>query len=102
MRRARAVAMALATAALPAGCITPAPHLQELGPNSYMVTVRAEENPDGKKMARRLARQEADSFCQARGQHAATTHITGGVSDYLEGGDVEVNFRCQEQPSHEP
>lgn len=83
-------------------CAAPAPQVRELGPNSYMVTVRAEEKPDGKKLARQQGQDEAARFCQARAQHASTTHITGGVSDYMQGGEVEVNFRCLDERSGEP
>lgn len=85
------VALTLALAA----CAAPAPRMQELGPNSYMVTVEAKETPDGKKIARREAMAAAEQHCVAMGQHARPTHMMSGVSDFLEGGPVELNFRCQ-------
>lgn len=85
-----------------AACASPALQVQELGPNSYMVTVSAEEKPDGKRLARQQGQEEAARFCATRAQHASTTHITGGVSDYMQGGEVEVNFRCLEKASGEP
>lgn len=93
--------IALAAGGL-AACATPAPRVEEVGPNSYMVTVLAAENPDGKKLARLQGQDEAARFCRARAQHASTTHITGGVSDYIQGGEVEVNFRCVDEPLLEP
>lgn len=101
MSRPRIGLTVLAASCL-AACATPEPQVRELGPNSYMVTVRAEEKPDGKKLARQQGQDEAARFCQARAQHASTTHITGGVSDYMQGGEVEVNFRCLDERSGEP
>lgn len=74
-----------------------APRMQELGENSYMVTVAAAETADGKKLARREAMTLAEAHCAQQGQHARPTHLTSGVSDFMLGGDVELNFRCQEQ-----
>lgn len=73
------------------------PRMQELGENSYMVTVVAAETADGKKLARREAMTLAEAHCVQRGQHARPTHLTSGVSDFMLGGDVELNFRCQDQ-----
>lgn len=85
-----------------AGCAMPAPRMQELGPNSYMVTVRAQKNADGKKIARQQAMAEAERLCGAQDQYVRATHLTAGVSDHMLGGDVELNFRCQDAPSPEP
>lgn len=85
-------------AALLAGCAAKAPRMEELGPNSYMVTVPAQETPDGKKLARRVAMAQAEQHCVAIGQHARPTHMMSGVSDFLLGGEVELNFRCQPEP----
>ena len=76
----------------------PATRVQELGPNSYMVTVPAEKIPEGKKLARRTAMAEAQQHCVALGQHARPTHMMSGVSDFMLGGEVELNFRCQSEP----
>ena len=85
-------------AVLGVACGAHAPLMQELGENSYMVTVEAAETPDGKKLARREAMKLAEAHCNAiGGQHARPTHLTGGVSDFMQGGDVELNFRCQQQ-----
>jgi hypothetical protein len=80
-----------------AACAAPGPRMQELGENSYMVTVTAAEAPDGKKLARREAMQVAQRHCEAQGRHARPTHLTSGISDFLEGGEVELNFRCQDE-----
>jgi hypothetical protein len=92
------IALWVALSAVLAACATrPAPRLQELGENSYMVTVVAAETADGKKLARREAMKLAEAHCVERGQHARPTHLTSGVSDFMHGGDVELNFRCQDQ-----
>jgi putative hemolysin len=81
-----------------AACATPTePRMQELGDNSYMVTVVAAETADGKKLARREAARLAEAHCAQRGQHARPTHLSSGVSDFMLGGNVELNFRCQDQ-----
>ena len=78
-------------------CAAPSePRMQEISENSYMVTVVAEETPDGKKLARREAMRLAEAHCVERGQHARPTHLASGVSDFMVGGDVELNVRCQE------
>jgi hypothetical protein len=71
--------------------------MQEIGENSYMVTVVAAETADGKKLARREAMQLAEAHCAQHRQHALPTHLTSGVSDFMLGGDVELNFRCQDE-----
>lgn len=87
-----------ASAACLAACATSGqPVMQELGENSYMVTVAAAETADGKKLARREAMKLAEAHCAQHGQHARPTHLTSGVSDFMLGGDVELNFRCQDQ-----
>lgn len=73
------------------------PRMQELSENSYMVTVAAAETADGKKLARREAMALAEAHCAKQGQHARPTHLSSGVSDFMHGGDVELNFRCQDQ-----
>jgi len=78
-----------------AACAAKGPRMQEVGENSYMVTIDAEEVPEGKKVARREAMQVAEAHCVARGQHALPTHLTSGISDFMQGGEVELNFRCQ-------
>ena len=70
--------------------------MQEVGENSYMVTIDAREVPEGKKLARREAMEVAEAHCVSRGQHALPTHLTSGISDFVQGGEVELNFRCQE------
>jgi PBP1b-binding outer membrane lipoprotein LpoB len=80
----------------------PATRMQELGPNSFMVTVPAEETTDGKKIARNMALDEAEEFCASRGQHADPTHMSSGVSDFMLGGEVELNFGCQAEPGKWP
>ena len=94
----------LLSAALTLGACatTPEPRMQELGENSYMVTVVAAETADGKKLARREAMQLAEAHCVQRGQHARPTHLVSGVSDFMYGGDVELNFRCQEEEFRGP
>jgi hypothetical protein len=93
-----------ATMALTVGaCATSTePRMQELSENSYMVTVVAAETVDGKKLARREAMRLAEAHCAERGQHARPTHLASGVSDFMLGGDVELNFRCQEQEFRGP
>jgi putative hemolysin len=78
------------------------PRLQVLGENSYMVTLTAAETPDGKKLARREAMRVAEAHCVERGQHARPTHLASGVSDFMFGGEVELNFRCQEEEFRGP
>lgn len=85
-----------------AACAAPSPRMQELEPNSYMVTVRAEKNADGKKIARQQALAEAERLCTAQGKYVRTTHLLAGVSDHLQGGDVELNFRCLDEPWPDP
>jgi hypothetical protein len=41
--------------------------------------------------------QLAEAHCARRNQHALPTHLTSGVSDFMFGGDVELNFRCQDE-----
>lgn len=98
----RTVVLGTASGLLLAACATAGPRLEELGPNSYMVTVEAEETPDGKKMARRVAQAQAEQHCQSIGQYARSTHMTSGVSDFMQGGEVELNFRCQAEPYRGP
>ena len=76
--------------------------MQELGPNSYMVTVQAEEVEGGKKAARRRAVDEAVKACTAQGKHMHPTHMTGGISDFILEGEIELNFRCEDHPSPDP
>ncbi|THD04684.1 hypothetical protein B1810_04525 [Panacagrimonas perspica] len=80
-----------------AACAARGPRMQEVGENSYMVTIDAAEVPDGKKVARREAMQVAEAHCVALGQHALPTHLTSGISDFMQGGEVELNFRCQKE-----
>ncbi len=89
--------MCAATALALGACATShEPRMEELGENSYMVTVAAAETADGKKLARREAMELAEAHCMQRGQHARPTHLASGVSDFMVGGDVELNFRCQD------
>jgi hypothetical protein len=85
-----------------AACAAHEPRMQEVGENSYMVTVVAAEQPDGKKLARRRAMEVAEAHCVARQQHARPTHMTGGVSDFMQGGEIELNFYCQEEEFQGP
>ena len=78
-----------------AACAQTPPRFKELEPGSYMFTVPAEEVPDGKKRARALATAEAERYCASLGKVSRPTHLTGGVSDFLLGGEVELNFRCE-------
>lgn len=80
-----------------AACAAQGPRMQEVGENSYMVTIDAEEVPEGKKIARREAMQVAEAHCVAMGQHALPTHLTSGISEFMQGGEVELNFRCQQE-----
>ena len=84
-------------ALLLAACAARGPRMQELGENSYMVTLDAAEVPDGKKIARREAMEVAEAHCVARGRHARPTHLTSGISDFVQGGEVELNFHCQDE-----
>ena len=77
-------------------CAAGGPRMQEVGDNSYMVTIDAKDVPEGKKLARREAMEVAEAHCVARGRHALPTHLTSGISDFVQGGEVELNFRCQE------
>ncbi|MGQ0697078.1 MAG: hypothetical protein ACT4PZ_02435 [Panacagrimonas sp.] len=90
---------AISIVTLMVSCAAPTPKMQELEPNSYMVTVRAEKNADGKKIARQIAMAEAEKLCTAQGKYVRTSHLLAGVSEQLLGGDVEMNFRCVDQPS---
>lgn len=96
------LALGLGVVLLASCASTPATRMQELGPNSYMVIVPAEETADGKKIARGIALDEAEEHCLARGQHADPTHMSSGVSDFMLGGEVELNFRCQSDPARWP
>lgn len=99
----RAGVLPLAALVLVACAATPEePKVEILGRNSYMVTVEAADTPDGKKMARREAARLAEAHCVKLGQHARPTHLSSGVSDFMFGGDVELNFRCQAHEFHEP
>lgn len=82
---------------LMSGCAVSQPRVEELGENSYMLTVEAAETPDGKNLARREAMARAEAYCVTQGRHARPTHMTGGVSDFMQGGEIELNFRCQDQ-----
>lgn len=103
--RVRSVRLALlcsAALSLGACATTTEPRVQELGENSYQVTVVAAETADGKKLARREAMRLAEAHCNQRGQHARPTHLSSGVSDFMFGGDVELNFRCQDEEFRGP
>ncbi len=80
-----------------AACAAHEPRMEEFGENSYMVTVEAPEQPDGKKLARRKAMEVAEAHCVAQKRHARPTHMTGGVSDFVQGGEIELNFHCQDE-----
>ena len=96
------LAVGLGVVLLASCASAPATRMQELGPNSYMVTVPAEETADGKKVARNMALDEAEEYCLARGLHADPTHMSSGVSDFMLGGEVELNFGCQAEPGKWP
>lgn len=102
MKAARSLINALSagglTAALLMACAAAPPvaesRFQELGPNSYMVTVQAQTSADGKQRARDQAQAEAERYCSERGRRVQVTHLSSGGSEYLQGGAVEVNFGC--------
>ncbi|MGH8516621.1 MAG: hypothetical protein ACREUE_04090 [Panacagrimonas sp.] len=94
--RTPSVVSVAAVMCLAACATTGEPRVQELEDNSYMVTVVAAETADGKKLARREAMQLAEAHCVEKGRHARPTHLMSGVSDFMLGGNVELNFRCQD------
>lgn len=79
-----------------AGCASSGPRVEQLGPDSYMVTVEAERVPDGKVVARRQASAEAERVCTEQGKYSLETHLSSGISDFIQGGPTELNFRCVE------
>lgn len=91
-RNAGAIAFALGLAAC--ASTAPVPVMEQLGPDSYMVTVPSDPDAGGHPAARALAEQEAESHCGALGRVMLPTHMSSGISAYLEGGATELNFRC--------
>ncbi len=98
LRTTALISLALVVSA----CASRTPKFAELGENSYMFTLRAEKTQDGKKIARREVASAAEQYCVDKGQHARPTHLSSGVSDFMLGDDVELNFRCQQEPFNGP
>ena len=68
--------------------------VQQVGPDTYQVSVHAAPARGGAAGARGIALSDANAHCMAMGKQIMTQSISSGSSSHLPGGTVEVTFQC--------